>query len=260
MYAFPSFHSWVAWVIGIPIQNLVHRPAVHRISNIMQNIPADIDIIVAQEVWGSANIESFLADARKLGFVHSVVGTVSTWWPLLGSGLVTVSKIPIEYSMLGQYTQYMNDERFCAKGFILTRINNMVIGNTHLQSGLTAKTVRQDQIRELIRHTVTFKEPGEACLIAGDFNRDPSLAATPFNFVEFAGNTDYENTSAIDGVLVTDGDCDVSVEVDRRFVAMDQTDHAALVVDVEPIHEVFTTWDRSESGGRLYRKKKLVLQ
>ena len=150
----------------------------------------------------------------------------------------------------------MNDERFCAKGFILTRINGMVIGNTHLQSGPTAHAVRQDQIRELIINIETFKEPWETCLVAGDFNRDPSLDATSFHFVEFAGYTDYENTRDIDGVLVTDGDCDVSVEVDRGFIAMDKTDHAALVVDVEPVKEVFTTWDRSGSDGRLYRKKK----
>lgn len=130
---------------------------------------AGFDVVCLQECWSA-----MAREIRHAFPQHYVDGGRSAFG--FGSGLVTLSRFPIEGGTFRSYESAAAPDAWAAKGVVVVRLEVPGFGplhvvNTHLQAW-RGGGIRVQQIRELERF-VRSHSAGVPTLLAGDLNAPP---------------------------------------------------------------------------------------
>lgn len=192
-------------------------PASERMEEIKEFIlEQDADLVCLQETW-DPTLRGHLIKGLKENYpyIHTKIGY--SWWGL-DSGLFIVSKHPIldpehiPYSVKGQ-------DLVIHRGVFTFKIGPHKIGVTHMQSGLSKKEIRRQQVAQI---------PSDCAILIGDLN-----TRQPGEFAELFGDNYYENSAGITheerevslDYILTKEDIVQQIEV----IPTDHSDHSALL-------------------------------
>jgi endonuclease/exonuclease/phosphatase family metal-dependent hydrolase len=141
--------------------------------------PLDLDVIAFQEVWTANARDDLIAGGRKAGLVH-IWHTDTSFG---GSGLMVLSRLPIEhirferFALRGRPEQFAQGDFYGGKGFVQVRLKTpagpMTLINTHLQARYSKsvpheyRALRTGQIVQLAINAMELEGP---IFATGDFN------------------------------------------------------------------------------------------
>jgi len=86
------------------------------------------------------------------------------------SGLTIYSKYPIKFIDFIEYEKSRSLDRMASKGFIVTKILDMIVINTHLQA--FGSDIKEHQMKQLFDYVNSKFDENEKIIIIGDFNTD----------------------------------------------------------------------------------------
>lgn len=175
----------------------------------LQSLP--LDVIGFQEAWTSDARETLIEAGRRAGFRHAAHETES----LGGSGLVTLSRLPIEavrfeqFSIRGHPDKPSTGEYLSGKGFLSADLATpdglLTVVNTHLHA----------RYARLVSHGFRAHRTAQLIQLASRLSRatGPLIVLGDFNFEE--GQPEHEIFTGIASVR------DVAIELDHRFPTVD---------------------------------------
>ncbi|KAJ1965921.1 hypothetical protein GGI12_000442 [Dipsacomyces acuminosporus] len=168
-----------------------------RLDYFIEHILPTYSVVCLQEMFGlaSSRRDRLVEAAKKLGFTHSVVSELPDITTLAADGgLVILSKYPIVNSEHHDYPRGKGADWFAIKGILYARlaISNPNSGqsatflhlfNTHTQASYSNVTMTQPEVKVRMSQIHEFhsflesilpkyRRPGEAVVLAGDFNVD----------------------------------------------------------------------------------------
>ncbi|KAJ1964833.1 hypothetical protein GGI12_001169 [Dipsacomyces acuminosporus] len=162
-----------------------------RLDYFIKNILPSYDVVCLQEMFAfaSSRRDRLVAAAEKLGFTYSVLSEKKTILDLASDGgLVILSRHPIVDSERIEYQRGLESDFFARKGVLYAKLSvgdgtHVHIYNTHTQASygninMTHPTVKRrlSQLHEFhtsLESTLPkYRQPGEAVVLAGDFNVD----------------------------------------------------------------------------------------
>lgn len=195
----------ILWILPIIATLLVHyyiRKSIPIHHKIHTNMPYSSSLrILTQNVqrlplWVRPSV-----DIDKLMLEHDIVCLQEDFYPLTGrnsintkfnfvspgrftfkllnSGLSIYSRYPIEYIDFIPFSVSGSIDSICDKGFLITRINNVIIINVHLQSNYYDdgnKNKYTEIISQQLAQIFEYITHYDKVIIVGDFNMDISLA------------------------------------------------------------------------------------
>lgn len=126
------------------------------------------DIICLQENFCS------LTGSSKQSFGYNCIIPHSSYHYLVDSGLSIYSKIPLEYISFHPFKDITDIDRVSNKGFVIAKIEDFYIVNTHLQSCYSRhdeekyKCITEKEFEQICNQCSQFQK----VIIVGDFNID----------------------------------------------------------------------------------------
>ncbi|MDP6839128.1 MAG: endonuclease/exonuclease/phosphatase family protein [Planctomycetota bacterium] len=162
---------------------------------------AGMDVVVLQEVWDDGMARQLIRDA---GFPHGVMGADRTLRgdverTFLGSGLVILSRYPLERVEQVAFAPTQGYDSFTSKGFVMcdVKLAGRTIGlvTTHLHAGGGEETEANRKLQIAALGEALAEREGLAgpaampCLIAGDFNTSRESPARHEFMLESLGTT-----------------------------------------------------------------------
>lgn len=146
-----------------------------RVTALKDNIRAtNPDVICFNEMW-DIHVADRIAEDLSDVFPHShrapvLKRALST--DMIGSGLMILSKYPIEDPQFVKYNKSAWTDSLMEKGYLAVTINNVRIFSTHMQSIHLLAYFRQDNIRQLMEGINAYRQrhPRKHVLAIGDIN------------------------------------------------------------------------------------------
>ncbi len=170
-----SFISWNVFLLPKPINFTMQSERTTLIAKKLQEFNADI--IMLQEAFTESTVEKILEILHALYPYHAHLKEKKTFYHLLSSGLLILSKYPLKVLDQVIYSECNGADCFAAKGFLLTEVKlsdkkSLRIGVTHLQANNQPKNVltRTSQIQQIKKSLDTFQNGQYPQLLVGDFN------------------------------------------------------------------------------------------
>jgi endonuclease/exonuclease/phosphatase family metal-dependent hydrolase len=143
----------------------------------------DISIICLQEMYGTGqqHLSRLIQRAQERGYINWSVPTPIPWCSttMLDSGLVILSRFPLDVVHFIPWQESIYADRFCAKGFqhAVLRVQDKVmhVFNVHIQSDYQledddALRIQSRQILQLWHYIAYHTSREEVIVIAGDLN------------------------------------------------------------------------------------------
>lgn len=171
------------------------------------------DVVALQEMFqfGSSRVKTLLEAAKKRGFLYQAVSP-GGW---IDSGLVIISRFPIESFDFQKFPRGIYADRLCGKGVLHARIlladdSNATVDffTTHLQSSAQKPAIKEEidvrkQQLKVLHDFVRVKtrdSPSNIVIIAGDLNIDACQKLQDFEYLRslFFGSFSDVNVEQLD--------------------------------------------------------------
>lgn len=185
MYKKLKILLWNVWLLPSLLTDGKSKERAGMISNLLN----DFDIVVLNEAFTNKN--TLLKDV-----IHQhVIRTPRTFYKLLDSGLMILSKYPVEEIHFLPFSSLETWDQFSSKGILKLTVNvgnNMKIDvyGTHLQAGSEElhHKARLDQVNEVYHFIKNHSQFNiHPIVFCGDLNCGPVLDQT---FTHFSGHYD----------------------------------------------------------------------
>jgi endonuclease/exonuclease/phosphatase family metal-dependent hydrolase len=167
-------------VMGIPLPGVDHSryAVIGQILKEQQDLGIAPDVVLLQEMFHERTRELI----ARAGYPFVVYGPKAKGIQI-SSGLVILSRYPVEWQGSGIYRSCVSWDCFARKGFVFARVRlpsgeGLLLGNTHLNADLESDPissshspprVRQEQLAEM-KTWLPEAAKSEVILFGGDFN------------------------------------------------------------------------------------------
>lgn len=187
MYKKLKILLWNVWLLPSLLTDGKSKERALMISKLLN----DFDIVVLNEAFTNKN--SLLKD-----IVHPhVIKTPRTFYKLLDSGLMVLSKYPVEEIHFLPFSSLETWDQFSSKGIIKLTVNfgnniKLDVYGTHLQAGseLSHHAARLDQVNDVYKFIKNHSQLNiNPIVFCGDLNCGPVLDQS---FNHFSGHYDDE--------------------------------------------------------------------
>jgi hypothetical protein len=159
-------------LINTPLKNL--KILTYNIQRLPYTTKPNIDIEKILSIYDivcfQENFCSFTGSNRN-SFGYNCIHPPGSFYKLIDSGLSVYSKYEITFIDFIKFDNLVSIDRLSDKGFLVFKINDLYIVNTHLQAVYKKSDDIQnglEQLNSILEHCKDF----EKVLICGDFNID----------------------------------------------------------------------------------------
>lgn len=132
----------------------------------IDNLMNMYDIICLQENFCS------ILGLNQHNYGYNCIIPSGSLYKIANSGLTIYSKLPIQYIDFINYTNLTSVDKISDKGFLIIKVNDMYIINTHLQASYNIDNNFVNEAMSQLNKIITYCSLMDKIVICGDFNID----------------------------------------------------------------------------------------
>lgn len=163
-YTFNNMTDFKTSNITFLTYNIQRLPYMFRPNIDIKKLMKKYDVICLQENFCN------IVGSNKISHGFHCISPGSSIFKLVDSGLSIYSKYPIEYIEFVRFSNLTSVDKLSDKGFLVAKLNDIIIVNTHLQATYELDKNNFDRSYKQLQQIFNYVKKYEKVLICGDIN------------------------------------------------------------------------------------------